>query len=68
MDLLIKWYASFDTADWRLYSYELMDTDESIHYGLVVNLNHPFATVIPDEFENFVLKEKKAWKELFRRR
>ena len=68
MDLFIKWYAAFDTADWQLYSYELMDSNESIHYGLVVNLNHPFANQIPDEFERFVVNEKKAWKELFRRR
>jgi len=68
IDLFIKWYASFDTADWRLHSFELTDTNESIYYGLIVNLKHPDLSIIPNEFEKFVGNEKSAWKELFRRK
>ena len=68
LKLFTQWYESFDSVDWQLYNYELHDPDAIIYYGLFVNFNHPGASMIPVEFENFVQKEKNVWKELFRRR
>ena len=67
-NLFMQWYESTDPLDWLFYSYDLQDSNSTIYFGLFVNLNHPYASVIPGEFENFVQKEKNVWKELFRRR
>jgi len=67
MNLFIKWYSTFDSEDWVLHSYELIDGTDSIHYGLIVNNKHPDATIIPTEFEHFVGNEKNVWKDVFRR-
>ena len=67
-NLFLKWYESIDPLDWQFYRYDLQDSGSTIYFGLFVNLKHPSAQIIPDEFENFVQKEKNVLKELFRRR
>lgn len=68
MRLFIKWYESFESNDWELYSYELVDAGNIIYYGLFVNSRHPFSMTIPESFEDFVRQEKDTWKDLFRTR